>query len=399
MYQCPGEPYAIDRAVHLGRLATFYSKCRECPHRHDTGLLSEATIAQLSEVWSANGGFGARFTAEGVEGVYRNQITVADVRRVASAFGQCARTWQQRTSHVSEPSVALAGDDRPLVPELIAAAAEGLRWAGCRVIDIGSASSPCAAWSLAALPADAGMLIGNASGQTHQVVVRLWAGAAAPLSEPGRLSTLRKAMLLDTGRPTRTYGPVERRSLESEYLATLADHFHALRPLRVVIDTTCRAVTRYLRQLAARVACDLHFLQDRVDQPSPPSPAPHQAAGVSRLSAIARAVCERNAHFGIWIDGDGEACQVVDERGQKVSTETLVALIGQPLQHESAANREAMYALMAQSHAPIAGGDGGRIWFGDPVPMPDALRALAMLLTALSRSDQLLSEAAAAFSA
>ena len=47
-YHCPGEHYSISRAIHLARLASFYDKCRDCPHAHDDGgLLSAARRKQL----------------------------------------------------------------------------------------------------------------------------------------------------------------------------------------------------------------------------------------------------------------------------------------------------------------------------------------------------------------
>ena len=36
-YVCPGETHAISHSIHLARLSSFYSKCRECPHRNDLG--------------------------------------------------------------------------------------------------------------------------------------------------------------------------------------------------------------------------------------------------------------------------------------------------------------------------------------------------------------------------
>ena len=36
-YVCPGETHPISHSIHLARLSSFYSKCRECEHRNEVG--------------------------------------------------------------------------------------------------------------------------------------------------------------------------------------------------------------------------------------------------------------------------------------------------------------------------------------------------------------------------
>ncbi|HEX4132557.1 MAG TPA: hypothetical protein VHZ24_21170 [Pirellulales bacterium] len=394
MYTCPGEAYPIDRAVHLGRMAAFYAKCRECPHRTDTGTLPPETLDQLAAVWKQSD-FGVRFTAEGVTGIYRHQLTVADVRQLAAAF---AETLPRNAM----PTVLLAGDDRPFVPSLIAAAAEGLRWAGCRVIDVGISSAGCTAWAAAELQAQGAILIGNPSDEPRTIGLKFWGAGGVPLSDPGGLTRLRKALVLGINRPTRSYGPLERRTIEPDYLATLADRFYALRPLRVVLDTGCRSLVRGLRQLSGRVACEIYCVQDHPPAAIAHSPPLPRSAG--RTGALGRLVHQRHAHFGLWIDGDGEACQAVDERGQPVAPEALVALLAEALEVVQVtgaeivapATREAVHAAMLRERSTLLADTGSRIWFAEPHPAPDALRLVATLLTALSRSDRPMSEALAA---
>ena len=86
-YRCPGETYRISRAVHLGRLASFYPACRDCPRRDDTAGLSARQIRQLAEVGSR-----ARqqplFHAEGVGNVAINDLSPSLARRIAIEFAR-----------------------------------------------------------------------------------------------------------------------------------------------------------------------------------------------------------------------------------------------------------------------------------------------------------------------
>ncbi len=97
------------------------------------------------------------------------------------------------------------------------------------------------------------------------------------------------------------------------------------------------------------------------------------------------------AHFGMQIRDDGENCRVVDERGQLVETEKLLALIagsfpGPVLQGEEL--RQRTFLRMRENRATMAADPAGRLWYAaGHAPLPDALRTLTLLLVLLSRDD------------
>src|SRR5438046_1875439 len=114
-YRCPGEDYTISRAVHLARLAAFYPKCRECPHRE----------IQVTRTLPASGSLCAKdgpelrpvltallprtlFTDEGVRGIYLNEITRHTAAGIAGAFA--SRLWkpdeERRTALLGRPKPA-----------------------------------------------------------------------------------------------------------------------------------------------------------------------------------------------------------------------------------------------------------------------------------------------------
>jgi hypothetical protein len=168
-YRCPGERQSISRSVHLGRLAAFFPPCRDCPHREDTGSLSPRQVEQLAET-AAQRRPRPLFHNEGAGGVFLDDLTPADARRIAAAFGVMVlcekkeRKGEGRGERESEnheepsihpssfiphpstlippsseslphrvdaaaklsalPIVVLAGDGRPISAELVAGAAD-----------------------------------------------------------------------------------------------------------------------------------------------------------------------------------------------------------------------------------------------------------------------------------
>jgi hypothetical protein len=121
------------------------------------------------------------------------------------------------------------------------------------------------------------------------------------------------------------------------------------------------------------------------------------------LSAISHEVVLSGAHFGYWIDGAGECCQLVDERGQRVAADDLSVLLkciiaGSATEPPEAIGshlglcREHLGGQMLAVPAPCLLEDGrGRYWFAGRAA-PDGLAVLCKLLRVLSRSDLPLSE-------
>lgn len=400
VYRCPNETYTISHAIHLGRLASFYPNCRQCPHGDETGTLSKNIVKMLAET-RRRAPSPSLFTEEGLAGVYLNDLSPALARQVAAAFG----VYLTRRSTAPLGDVALAGDGRALTPELTAAASDGLRWAGLNVVDLGAATSASFTLALDHLDAAGGLFIGNATGEASTVGLKFWGAAGRPISAGSELQAIQTLCEQGVDRPTRSSGGLSRFQAEGLYLSGLADDFHALRPLRLVLDTGCQPLVGYFRRLAGSVACELVICREAADGP---------ASGA--LSLAERVAVER-AHFGVAIDGDGEACRFVDERGADATAEAMLAVIAafllgrQPgaiivVEQEtnsatidrlaaagakvvrSESSRAAMDAAMRERQAILGGGASGRFWFGNQPPMLDGLKTLSLVLTILSQSDR-----------
>ncbi|NIP87068.1 MAG: hypothetical protein GTO03_16500 [Planctomycetales bacterium] len=406
-YLCPGQSQPISKAVHLGRLARFYPACSSCPHRDDTATLSPRQTAQLRTVHQRSSQ-STRFFSEGLSGAYLDDLRSADVHQLAAAWGIWVRG--QERAEWDFPPVVIASDGRSFTAELLAAASDGLRFAGCKVIDIGYATAPCVVFAMDHLDAAGGLFVGNALGGGQDVSLKFWGKEAQPLSAPGGLNALKALAAAPVSRPLRRYGSARRFRADVPYLACLHKYFHALRPLRIVIHTGNAPLQNYLQHLCGSVACEL-------------IPAAHCASGSAAIQALSEKVVAHQAHGGLWIDGDGENCRLVDEQGQGVATETLLVLLAQFLldEHPRATvvvdqtatsqgverlsqlgatvqrgegSRQQMHQTLAACQGLLGADREGRFWFHDHRPSADALKALAVLLNVLSQGDQELSQLA-----
>jgi phosphomannomutase len=273
---------------------------------------------------------------------------------------------------------------------------EGLRWSGCDVLDIGPATAACLAFAVDHLHANGGISIGNPGHNPHTVGLQFWTAGPRPLSAGGSLEPLVQLVQSGVTRPTRSFGAMRRFQAEEPYLAAFAAHYHALRPLRIVVDSASSPLIGYVRKLAATVAC----------QVIPCRVARHELPNQIRTDA---------AHLAVCIDGNAETCQVHDEQGRTVSSEQMLLLLAPDtgpivlenttpppvIKHLERRNirvvssnprRADMAAALREHGAQFGGGPSGRFWFAEAgVPLPDALMAVTRLLIRLSRTDAPLS--------
>lgn len=430
-YLCPGDGLTISRGVHLGRLANLYPACRDCEHRTDSGALGKALFWPQAHA-ERQACVGDPFSDDGLAGWVPGQIDFRTIGQFARAAGNAWRA-QAAAEADAEPAIVVGCDGRPLACELLAAASEGLRLAGCRAIEVEAVTAPALALAVRDCRAAGGLLVGNPCGMPHVVGVRLWSRGGVPASAGGSLEWVRREFAAGAPRPTRRAGGLARHVARTSYLDHYRGLFHALRPLSFVLDTASAVLHEYAAQLTAATACRILAPQPRRaagSQDAPGSTRESQSARSAaaalpdvparRLAWMAEQVPAQRADFGLWIDGDGLRLQLIDERGRIVAADRLLAglarieLAGRDdaavvventtspralsalaasgirtIQAEPLA--EAMFQALEQSGATLGGGPSGCFWFATPCPAPDALAMLAWLLALLSRADRPLS--------
>lgn len=401
-YCCPGETQGISRAVHLGRLTSFYPACRDCQHASDTRTLSPRRVLQLESV-QRRVRPASLFHDEGIAGTFLNELGPAEARRAATALAVLlARDAQPEAMR----EVMLGCDGRSIAAEIGAAVSEGLRQAGCMVVDAGFTTAGAMADAVGRLHCGGGVFIGRGDAGPQQIDLSFFGPQAVPLSAGGGLDELERLWYEGVDRPSRRSGSIRRHRADAAVIADLTPHFHALRPLRLVLDTTSLPIKQQIARLAQRVSLEI---------------IPAGTSSASRASDVMQQVCQVGAHFGLWIDGDGVSCRLFDEHGEELSADRLAILVLRYYQDQSpdrvlvveqpafqavraALGREARLHVAPSTHEGIAramlasdavaGGMGNRMWFADPTPVACALRTLAVLLTVFSRSDRPVSEVA-----
>ncbi len=226
---------------------------------------------------------------------------------------------RNRRSHDRAPTVLLAHDGRPWTAELSAAAANGLRWWGCRVVDIGAATAAALVHAQLGRNADGAMLLGNSDGGPRQIGVALWRAGGQPCSAGGSLDAIQAEFDSPALPGRQVFGVAEHGTTAEEYLAGLEGFYHALRPLRFVLGCESIPLVRDLERLKRNVNIEVTALSEHgftCGKTGPTAVTNSERSGLGRAAAsLGRQVVAQGAHFGAWIDGDGECLRLFDECG------------------------------------------------------------------------------------
>ena len=440
-YVCPGETHAISRAVHLSRLAAFYPKCRECPHRQEIGQLSQPQF-ESDDSSEPRESERSLFTLEGVRGVYLNELTRHKAGELSAAFASLL--WEslplagrsdlrdansKRPIRRSGPVVVVGFDERPSSPDIVTGVAAALRRMSCQVVDIGQTSMPCFRFSVAHMQAAGGILISGHGCEPSWTGLDFVGKHGRPISVAGRRnenSAARAISLEDIHhrceqgavRPLRQGGSQRVFQVSVPYLAGLLKRFHALRPLRVAIGCSVRFVRRTLDALFEKLPVTLDWIE-----------IPRRSRDLlngddSDVRRVREAVVAQSADFGFLIDDDGADVAVLDEVGSLLAPGDLLCLLAEVLLAEQVGaavvidnaardflqpriatkdrrcwlggwTQSDVWQAMRHEAAICGGGATGRVWLRDAVPACDAILTLAHLLQALSRDDAPLSQVVA----
>lgn len=420
-YVCPGEDYSISRAVHLSRLAAFFPKCRDCPHRHDTSQLAVQTVDKI-EAAVERTERPTLFTDHGVRGIYLNELTASKAGEIAGAFASLlwegmplavkpadAQPALKLTKRVG-PQVVVGHDDRPSSPDIVTGIARTLRRMGCQVIDIGLVTRPCFWFAVDHLQVSAGIHVTGSGCNPAGTGLDFVGQGAVPIERGYLLPEIAERFERGYQRPLRQAAGQRTFQAASVYEAGLWKHFHALRPLQLCVGCANRPLRDLIQRLFQKLACRLIPVTVPVRARNLDDP---QDVDVLRMRQF---VQEHQAHLGLLIDDDGQTCAVWDERGELVPSQLVTRLLAASVLSEQRQSHIVLEAAAADELSPVisqqggicttaedspwqisqamrdtnaifAGGHSGRFWFREALPTCDGVLTLAKMLQALSRSD------------
>ncbi|MGA2383402.1 MAG: phosphomannomutase/phosphoglucomutase [Gemmatimonadales bacterium] len=337
-----------------------------------------------------------------IRGTVDVDLTPEVARAVGQAIGSEAR---DRLGHA--PSLAVGRDNRPSGERLAAALIDGLLATGARVVGVGLVPTPTLYFAIHHLRADGGVQITGSHNPPEFNGFKMVLGGLPFAGED--VQALRVRIERDAFAKGR--GTIESHAVLEAYHREVVGRIGPLeRPLRVVVDcgngTASLAGPAILEALGAAV--DRLYCDSDGTFPNH-HPDPTVLANLRDLQARVRT---EHADLGIAFDGDGDRIGAVDERGEVIFGDQILALLGQDLVRRLGPGKEVIFDVkcsdalaealeragakpvmwmtghsyikkkMKESGAILAGEMSGHMFFGPPdyLGYDDAMYAAARLL-------------------
>ena len=358
----------------------------------------------------------AIFKAYDVRGVYPDEIDESVARRVGNAF----------VGFTGAARVLVGRDARPSSEPLVAAFAEGAAMAGADVSDLGLASTDLVYFASGHFDAPGAMFTASHNPAQYNGI-KLCRAGAAPVGVETGLAQIKAAVADGLLERAAEPGRVERVDVLAQFVAHVRSFvdLDALRPLRVVADTANGVGGLVVPAAFSGLPFELSMLFGELDGTFPNHPAdPIQPENLKDLQV---AVLESSADVGLAFDGDADRVFLVDDHAQPVSGSLTTAIVAASILRRVAADapdadRTVVHNLicsktvpevvrelggipvrtrvghsyikqvMAETGAIFGGEHSGHYYFRDNFRADSGLIAALVVLEALSRGLEPLSE-------
>jgi phosphomannomutase/phosphoglucomutase len=249
-------------------------------------------------------------------------VITADVARlVGQAFG----TYVQRVENKN--TVIVGRDNRNSSYALAEGVAAGVQESGCRVIDIGLVSTPVVYWHSVHHDYAGGLMVTGSHLTPDQNGFKLAIGNRNLYGD--QITGLRN--MIENHDFANGEGTVEvDEHAYSRYVHDLQERIHMARSLKVVIDAgngTGGLFAPHLFKLWGHQVLDCLYCEPDGNYPNH-QPDPQQA---DNMRSLGEKVRELGADVGIAFDGDADRMGAVDEQGNMIVADRLLALLARDM--------------------------------------------------------------------
>lgn len=291
------------------------------------------------------------FGTSGVRGPVGETVTAELALEIGRALG------------VDTERVVVGRDARESGRAMVDALAAGLCESGTDVVDIGLAATPTLARAVGWMDADAGVAVTASHNPPADNGIKLWQPSGQAFDAAGRERIAERVEAGETalaawdGFGERTAGEAGNRHREALVGAVTLD-----RELSVVVDIG-NGVGGVTADALGELGCAVETLNAQPDGAFPGRPSEPTATHCESLATL---VAETDADLGVAHDGDGDRMRAVDETGQFLSGDVLLAVFGR--EAARAGERVAVpvdTSLAVEDHLAAAGIDTVRTPVGD----------------------------------
>ncbi len=265
---------------------------------------------------------GRLFGTDGARGVANTELTPELAMNIGRAAAMVLTS--EDTLH---PTFLIGKDTRLSGDMLEGALIAGLCSVGANVKILGVVPTPAVAYLIGKYKADAGIMISASHNPFEFNGIKIFSDAGFKL--PDALEEEIGSIVLDNSKP---YKVCEGADLGTvEYLTQAADDYiehvkstieYDLKGMRIALDCSCGSSSRTAKKLFEDLGAECHLLFDEPDGINI-----NENCGSTHMETLMAYVKEHNLDAGLAFDGDADRCLAVDDKGELVDGDYIIAII------------------------------------------------------------------------
>jgi len=275
---------------------------------------------------------GKYFGTDGVRGVANQELTAELAYRIGRCGGYVL------TGQADKPTVLIGMDTRISGPMLEAALTAGLLSIGANVVRLGVVTTPCVAYLTRVMKADAGVMISASHNPVEDNGIKFFGSDGYKLSDETELEIERLMDELQDGLPRPVgsgLGTVTNHEHAKfrylEYLKTTVRHSFAGK--KIVLDCANGAAFELAPLAFEELGAEVITIHD-----DPDGLNINLNCGSTHPDVLREAVLQHGADFGLSYDGDADRLIAIDETGEEVDGDYILAICGQAMDRDSRLN-------------------------------------------------------------
>ncbi len=277
---------------------------------------------------------GRLFGTDGVRGIANKELTC----ELAMEIGRAAATVLSNGCR-HRPTFIIGSDTRASSDMLGAALIAGLCSVGADVIQLGVVPTPAVALLVGKYKADAGVMISASHNPAEFNGIKIFSGNGFKL--PDMLEEKIEDLILDNNKHyeqpiggevgNKTYA----REAANDYIRYIKSTAHcSLEGMRIAIDCANGSASVTAPELFKSLGADVHILSA-----SPDGTNINRDCGSTHLEALSKYVVENSLECGIAFDGDADRCLCVDENGNVIDGDVIMAICALDLKSRGKLNK------------------------------------------------------------
>ncbi len=284
---------------------------------------------------------GKLFGTDGIRGVVGENLTADMAFRVGQAVATVLKE-----DKGSRPTVVIGKDTRVSSDMLESALVAGICSVGGDVKPVGTIPTPAVAYLAVREKADAGIVISASHNPYEHNGIKVFNGEGYKLSDAVE-ERIEAHILSDAPMAQVTRGDIGRchhgsEALREEYIDFVASTIESdLSGLKILCDCANGASSTTAPALFARFKAKTDFIHTEPDGVNI-----NNGCGSTHLEKLASAVVAGGYDIGVAFDGDADRCLLVDEKGQTIDGDKVMAVCATDMKRRGVLNGDTIVATV-----------------------------------------------------